>query len=65
MFEQTHSRCFSDIDYSIPIMEGILVGCIAQRVHGKLCWDSAAYRFTNSDAANALMKPAIREGFAF
>jgi len=64
-FEQTHSRCFSDIDYSIPIMEGILVGCIAQRVEGRLDWDSAAYRFTNSNAANAFIKPTLRAGYVF
>ena len=64
-FEQTHSRCFSDVDYSVPIMEGILVGCIAQRVPGRLDWDSAAYRFANSAPANALIKPTLREGFSF
>ena len=64
-YDETHSRCFSDIEYSIPQMEGILVGCIAQQVPGVLRWDSAAHRFAGNDAANALLKPYIREGYAF
>jgi len=63
-YEQTHSRCFSDIEYTIPQMEGILVGCVAQRVAGKLRWDAATQSF-DSKAANALVKPYIRKGFEF
>lgn len=64
VYEQTHSRCFADIEYCIPQMEGILVGTIAQQVPGKHVWNSAAQKF-GDDAANALMKPFIREGWAF
>jgi len=64
-YEQTHSRCFSDIEYCIPQMEGILVGCIAQQVDGRLYWDSKAQSFVNNAAANALVKPYIRSGWAF
>ncbi len=64
VYEQTHSRCFSDIEYSIPQMEGILVGCIAQQVPGKLNWCSKSQKFDNA-AANALVKPFIRKGFEF
>ena len=63
-YEQTHSRCFSDIEYCIPQMEGILVGCIAQRVAGKLNWCSCTQKFDNN-AANALIKPYIRQGWEF
>ncbi len=63
-YEQTHSRCFADIEYSIPQMEGILVGCIAQQVPGKLNWCSASQKFDNAQA-NALVKPYIRDGFEF
>ena len=63
-YEQTHSRCFADIEYSIPQMEGILVGCIAQRVPGKLNWCSASQKFDNA-AADALVRPYIRQGFEF
>jgi len=64
-YEQTHSRCFSDIEYAIPQMEGILVGCIAQQVPGKVCWDSATQSFAGNAAANALVRPFIRKGFEF
>ena len=65
VYEQTHSRCFADVEYCIPQMEGILVGCIAQRLPGrKLVWDSAKQKF-DIDAANALVKPYIRKGFEF
>ena len=61
------SRCFSDIEYSIPQMEGILVGVAAQRVcevGGALAWNSAKQTFDNA-AANDLIRPYIREGFEF
>ncbi len=64
IYEQTHSRCFSDVEYSIPQMEGILVGCIAQQVPGKLNWCTKKQQF-DSAAANALIKPYLREGFAY
>ena len=65
VYAQTNSRCFSDIEYSIPQMEGILVGCIAQRLPGtKLNWCSGKQCFDNA-AANALVTPYIREGYKF
>ena len=64
-YVQTHSHCFSDIEYCIPQMEGILVGCVAQRLPGKkLNWDSCKQSF-NESAANAFIKPYIRKGFEF
>ncbi len=65
-YEQTHSRCFSDIEFCIPQMEGILVGCMAQRMGKgvKLAWNSAAQKFDN-EKANGFIKPFIREGWAF
>jgi hypothetical protein len=64
VFEETGSRCYSDVDFSVPIMEGILVGCIAQRVPGKHVWDTEKQRFDNP-VANALIAPYIRKGFEF
>ena len=64
-YEQTHSRCFSDIEYCIPQMEGILVGCIAQQVPGKLNWCAKTQSFGANAAANALVKPFIRKGWEF
>ena len=64
VFAETGSRCFSDVDYSVPIMESILCGVVAQRVGGRLKWDSATQSFDNAQA-NALVKPYIRRGFEF
>ena len=64
-YDQTHSRCFSDREYCVPQMEGILVGCVAQRLPGqKLAWNADIQAFDNS-AANAFLKPYIRKGWEF
>jgi hypothetical protein len=34
-------------------------------VAGKLEWDAQAKRFTNSNEANALLKPKFRKGWQF
>ena len=64
MFAETHSRCYADVEYSIPLMEGILVGTVAQQVPGKLKWCTKRQMF-DCDAANALVQPVIRHGFEF
>ena len=64
VYVDTHSRCFSDVEHSVPMMEGILVGCAAQLTPGVLAWDSAAQRFDNADA-NALIRPYVRPGWEF
>ena len=63
-FCETHSRCYADAEFSVPMMEGILVGTVAQQVAGELKWDSAAQTFDVAQA-NALVRPAIRKGFEF
>ncbi len=64
-FAATHSRCYGDIEHSIPLMEGMLVACAAQQLPGQfLAWDSAAQKFDNA-AANAFVKPYIRGGWEF
>lgn len=54
------SRPFSDYDHSVPLTEMALLGCIAQRIPGRLLWDAKAGRFRNSEAANALLTPYVR-----
>lgn len=63
-FDETHSRCYADAEFSVPMMEGILVGTVAQQVPGLLKWDSSTQMFDNA-VANTLVKPAIRNGFEF
>ena len=65
VIEETHSRCYADIEHSVPMLEGMLVGCIAQRVPGVLQWDGANQVFVGSREANALVKPYIRSGWEF
>ena len=64
VFEETHSRAYSDVEHSIPMLEGMLVGCVAQRVPGVLRWDSANQIFDNA-AANEFIRPYVRSGFEF
>ena len=61
-FAETGSRCYSDVEFSVPMMEGILVGTVAQRVPGVLKWNSASQEFAN-DAANRLVRPFVRSGW--
>ena len=57
-------KCYSDIDHSVPMLESMLVGCIAQQVEGKLTWDTQKQTFKNP-AADALLKPHIRKGWEY
>ncbi|MGN0852569.1 MAG: Gfo/Idh/MocA family protein [Kiritimatiellia bacterium] len=57
------ARPFSDCDHSVPLTEAVLLGCISQRVPGRLLWNSATGRFTNSEEANLLLKPSVRHGW--
>jgi len=65
VIEETHSRCYADIEHSVPMLEGMLVGCIAQRLPGVHHWDGAARMFKGDRDANALLKPYIRPGWEF
>ena len=57
------ARPFSDIDHSVPLTEAVLLGCISQRVGGRLDWNAAKCRFANSEEANALLAPYVRPGW--
>jgi predicted dehydrogenase len=57
------AKPFSHIDHSVPLTEMVLLGCISQQVEGELTWDAKAGRFSNSAAANALLKPPVRDGW--
>ena len=59
-----NSLAYSDVEYSIPLMEAILVGTVAQQVPGELKWCTCKQQF-NCAAANTLIKPVIRSGFEF
>jgi predicted dehydrogenase len=55
----------SNFDFAGPLTEAVLLGTLCVRLGGdKLRWDSANLRFTNSDAANALINPPCRKGWS-
>lgn len=55
---------FSSFAQASRLTETCLLGCIAQRVPGKvLNWDTAGMRFVNSPEADALVKPTYRTGW--
>ena len=50
----------SSFGVSGPYAEWLVLGAIAYRVPGKLEWDSANLRFTNSEEANRYVRPTFR-----
>jgi hypothetical protein len=56
-------RSCSDFAITAPFAEWLALVCIAWRVPGKLQWDSANVRFTNSEEANRYVKPAFQPGW--
>jgi predicted dehydrogenase len=53
----------SNFSLAGPYTEWLVLGAIAVRVGGKLQWDAKNLRFTNSPAANELVKPQFRKGW--
>jgi predicted dehydrogenase len=51
-------------DHAAYLAEVVLLGNIAIRTKEKLYWDGENLRFTNSEAANGLIKPPYRSGWA-
>lgn len=54
----------SDIEHSVPLVESMLVGCLAQRVPGKINWNASKCVSDNAHA-NAYIKPFIRPGWEY
>lgn len=53
----------SDFKIAVPYAEWLALTAIAMRVGGKLEWDAANMRFTNSEEANRYVKPQFRPGW--
>jgi hypothetical protein len=60
----------SNFDWAGPLTETVLLGNVALRMkmreeltRQKLLWDSAAFKFTNSDLANQFLKREYRQGW--
>jgi predicted dehydrogenase len=58
------TKTTSGIDHSVPLVESMLVGCLAQRVPGRIAWD-ASKGLSDNAQANAFIKPFIRQGWAY
>ena len=57
------SAC-SDFSYGGPLTEMVLLGVLAIRTpNQRLEWNGDAMKFTNHEAANALINPPSREGW--
>ena len=55
-------RC--NFDYSGPMTEAVLLGCVAMRLPGEtLKWNDAKGKFKGSDAANAMIHDTYRKGW--
>jgi len=52
------------VDHASQLAAVVLMGNIAIRTGEKLLWDAEKLRFTNSDAANALLNPPYRAGWS-
>lgn len=54
----------SNFDYSVPLTQAVLLGCIAQRFPGEeLHWDQKQQRFSNHEKANQWLSFNARSGF--
>ena len=58
-------RPYSEMSRVAALTESLLAGCVAQRVSGRLAWNSRKGCFSNSAEAQALVAPAFREGWAY
>lgn len=55
----------SNFEYSVPMTQAILLGCLALRFPGQeLKWDAKRFRFTNHEEANKWLAFKARPGFA-
>lgn len=55
----------SNFAYAGPFTETILLGCVAQKVGGRLLYDPESMKFTNNTAANAFISKAYRKGWEY
>ncbi|HLK55986.1 MAG TPA: Gfo/Idh/MocA family oxidoreductase [Chthonomonadaceae bacterium] len=50
-------------DYSGPLTETVLLGCVAYRTGQTLAWDAKALKATNCPEADAILRPHYRTGW--
>lgn len=60
---KTGSPTLCNFDYSGPLTETVLLGCVAFRVGKTLEWDAANLKATNVPEAASLIRPEYRKGW--
>jgi predicted dehydrogenase len=61
---RTHGRTSAPFDYSGPLTESVLLGCLATRFpRTTLEWDAAHLKVTNLDEANRFVRRRYRKGW--
>ena len=63
--EKPHDHPKSNFAYSAPFTETVLLGCIAQKVGGRLEYDPEMMEFADRPDATALVSKPYREGWDF
>lgn len=63
--EKPYDHPKSNFAYAGPFSEALLLGCIVQKVGGRLEYDAANMRFTNNDEANQYVSKDYRAGWEF
>jgi hypothetical protein len=61
---KTGSPTTCNFDYSGPLTETVLLGCVSYRVGKKLEWDAANLRATNCPEADPYVKLPYRQGWS-
>jgi len=54
----------ADFDYSGPLTEAVLLGCVAIRTGKKLVWDGPNMKVTNVSGANKYIRRRYRSGWS-
>ncbi|MCX5683174.1 MAG: gfo/Idh/MocA family oxidoreductase, partial [Planctomycetota bacterium] len=54
----------ADFSYSGPLTETCLLGNVAKRIDGRIEWDAAGLRVTNSPEASKLVRTEYRKGWS-
>lgn len=55
----------SNFAYAGPFTEMILLGCVAQKVGGRLLYNPDSMKFTNNESANAFISKTYRKGWEY
>ena len=55
----------AEMRQAVALTESVLVGCVSQRVRGRLAWNSRKCQFTKHGYANGFIEPDLRDGWGY